>query len=109
MYFPGHCENNQCQQDGQGWMQGENLDCGLVRAAQQQDGRRPEENPDRRALHDRDLESGWDGPRWCGVPLVFGRDQQACGRVLATCDGHCSEKQRQKNNEVRTRSGCALH
>ena len=28
----------------------------------QQDGRRPEENPDSRALHDRDLESGWDEP-----------------------------------------------
>ena len=59
---PGHCQNHQRQQDGQGWMQGENLDRGLVRTAQQQDGRRPEENPDSRALHDRDLESGWDEP-----------------------------------------------
>jgi hypothetical protein len=38
--------------------------------------------------------------------VVLRGDQQARTRVLANCDGHCPEKQRQKDNEVHACLDC---
>jgi len=58
--------------------------CGLVRAVEQQDGRRPQEDPDRREVHDRGLEGCRDGSVACRVHL-FERGDQFTVRLRRCC------------------------
>ena len=89
----GRDEVPQRQQAHQGGMPLQVLGRRLVRADEQQDGRRPQEDPEGRSVHGGGVEGGGHGPQPRGVHLVQRGDQQARPRVLAAGPRHRAPQQ----------------
>eukprot|EP00968_Pinguiococcus_pyrenoidosus_P017817 scaffold1803_cov261-Pinguiococcus_pyrenoidosus.AAC.4 len=75
----GRHARHQREQADSVWLPVQVLGGGLVCAAEQQDGRRPEQDPHGGTVHDRDLEGRGHGHAQRALPVGLGGDQRQSG------------------------------